>query len=95
MRKEIDRAHFTSTSPLQLVSDRSWLPGAGTSGGLTAAAGDTLLGPFLALSGDATESAKVKEQYLKMHSDDELEALGSTIQQRLSICRVRGHVSIM
>lgn len=79
----------TNTRPFcnMLVSDRSWLPGAGTSGGLTAAAGDTLLGPFLTLSGDATESAKVKEQYLKMHSDDELEALGSTIQQRLSICR--------
>ncbi len=74
---------------LQLVKDSSWLPDDSCSGRL--AQGDMLLGPLFAVSGLVEDSAAVKSNYMGDGDGGDgvdYQGLATTIQQRLSICRV-------
>ena len=70
----------------QLTSDPLWLPrDVGR-----AAQTQTLLGPFLSLSGLLQEWVGPTDKLHLLNSpEDELRALGETMQQKLGICRVR------
>ena len=77
----------------QLTSGESWLPKS-TSGQL--AMDETYLGPFLAISGLMNECKELWEHYMDSVSRDiDYDNVSNTIQQRLSICRVRTCVELI
>lgn len=72
---------------VKLATDSRWLPEEAWSGRV--AQRDMLLGPFFAVSGLLEDSAEVKRHYVAAE-EGEYRVLAGTLQQRLSICRVRG-----
>ena len=74
-----------------MTADKSWLPNDSSSG--RGAQRDMLLGPFFSVSGLMEDSAEVKRHYMSGEVDHQ--SLATMLQQRLSICRVRGNNHIM
>lgn len=70
-----------------MTSAEHWLPKEAWSGRV--AQREMLLGPFFAVSGLMEDSAEVKQEYVGASGETEYTNLANTLQQRLSICRVR------
>ena len=72
----------------QMTSNEHWLPEEAWSGRV--AQREMLLGPFFAVSGLMEDSAEVKRDYTEAAGEGDYTNLATTLQQRLSICRVSG-----